>query len=137
MWSKLSLDYLSKTLNTTNNQISVGFNLLQKPLLNLLFVYKTLIPYKNRLLLYDYLQSMIKKKYILKTLGKLLLHLLFWNLVLLFFTYFFVAESKNFSDTMSFSLFLMPITIATTYVSIYKLIPEYLITKRYFLFGII
>jgi LytS/YehU family sensor histidine kinase len=30
----------------------------------------------------------------------------------------------------------MPITIATTYVSIYKLIPEYLITKRYFKFGI-
>jgi len=30
----------------------------------------------------------------------------------------------------------MPITIATTYVSIYKLIPEYLIQKRYFLFGL-
>ncbi|GGD96579.1 hypothetical protein GCM10011312_20120 [Planktosalinus lacus] len=30
----------------------------------------------------------------------------------------------------------MPITIATTYVSIYKLIPEYLMTKRYFLFGL-
>ncbi len=28
----------------------------------------------------------------------------------------------------------MPITIAITYVSIYKLIPDYLITKRYFLF---
>ncbi len=28
----------------------------------------------------------------------------------------------------------MPITIATTYVSIYKLIPDYLITKRYALF---
>ncbi|WP_233164067.1 sensor histidine kinase [Snuella sedimenti] len=30
----------------------------------------------------------------------------------------------------------MPITIATTYVSIYKLIPDYLIKKRYFLFGL-
>ena len=30
----------------------------------------------------------------------------------------------------------MPITIATTYVSIYKLIPDYLITKRYWLFGL-
>ncbi len=79
---------------------------------------------------------MIKKKYILKMLGKLFLHLLFWCLVLLFFTYFFGAESSNFNDTLSFSLFLMPITIATTYVSIYKIIPEYLITKRYLLFGL-
>jgi LytS/YehU family sensor histidine kinase len=30
----------------------------------------------------------------------------------------------------------MPITIATTYVSIYKLIPEYLITKRYLRFSV-
>jgi LytS/YehU family sensor histidine kinase len=30
----------------------------------------------------------------------------------------------------------MPITIATTYVFIYKIIPEYLITKRYFLFSL-
>ncbi|WP_034040133.1 sensor histidine kinase [Wocania ichthyoenteri] len=79
---------------------------------------------------------MIKNKYILKLLCKLLLHSIFWLAVLLFFTYFFGAESKNFKDTLSFSLFLMPITIATTYVSIYKLIPEYLITKRYLLFGL-
>ena len=62
------------------------------------------------------------------------MHLIFWCLVLLFFAYFFGAESQNFNDTFLFSLFLMPITIATTYVSIYKLIPDYLITKRYFLF---
>ncbi|GGG44772.1 hypothetical protein GCM10010976_15490 [Bizionia arctica] len=30
----------------------------------------------------------------------------------------------------------MPITITTTYVSIYKLIPDYLVTKRYWLFGL-
>lgn len=35
-----------------------------------------------------------------------------------------------------FSMFLMPTTIATTYVSIYKLIPEYLLTKRYVRFGV-
>lgn len=62
------------------------------------------------------------------------MHLVFWALVLLFFTYFFGAESSNFNDTLLFSIFLMPITIATTYVSIYKLIPDYLIPKRYFLF---
>lgn len=79
---------------------------------------------------------MIRKEYIIKQLGKLILHFVFWFSVLFFFTYFFGAESKNFNNTLSFSLFLMPITIATTYLSIYKLIPDYLITKRYFLFGL-
>ena len=79
---------------------------------------------------------MVKRTVILKKIGHLALHLLFWCVVLLFFTYFFGAGSKNFKDTLLFSLFLMPITIATTYVSIYKLIPEYLITKRYVRFVI-
>ncbi|WNH10900.1 sensor histidine kinase [Thalassobellus suaedae] len=77
---------------------------------------------------------MLKNNFILKKIGQLILHVLFWCVVLFFFTYFFGAENQNYSDTLSFSLFLMPITIATTYVSIYKLIPDYLITKRYFLF---
>ena len=79
---------------------------------------------------------MFTKAFILKGLGRALLHVIFWCGVLLFFTYFFGAGSKSFNDTLAFSLFLMPITIATTYVSIYKLIPDYLITKRYFIFGI-
>jgi len=76
------------------------------------------------------------KVFILKGLGRALLHIIFWCGVLLFFTYFFGVGSKKFNDTLAFSLFLMPITIATTYVSIYKLIPDYLITKRYILFGL-
>ena len=79
---------------------------------------------------------MVTKVFILKGLGRALLHIIFWCGVLLFFTYFFGVGSKNFNDTLAFSLFLMPITIATTYVSIYKLIPDYLITKRYILFGL-
>ncbi len=75
-------------------------------------------------------------KFIGKKLGQLLLHIVFWCGVLLFYTYFFGVDSSDFNYVLSFSLFLMPITIATTYVSIYKLIPEYLITKRYFLFGL-
>lgn len=79
---------------------------------------------------------MYRKKFVLKKIGQLLLHLLFWVGVLLFFTYFFRGNSANFNDTLKFSFFLMPITIATTYVSIYKLIPEYLIPKRYWRFGL-
>ena len=48
--------------------------------------------------------------------------------------YFFGVGSENFNYVLSFSLFLMPITIITTYVSIYKLIPDYLVKKRYVLF---
>ena len=79
---------------------------------------------------------MLDRTFIIRKLGHLLLHLLFWCAVLLFFTYFFGAGSKNYHDTLLFSLFLMPITIATTYVSIYKLIPDYLVAKRYWLFGL-
>ncbi|WP_178985181.1 sensor histidine kinase [Winogradskyella helgolandensis] len=77
---------------------------------------------------------MPQKEFILEKIGQGLLHVLFWCAVLLFYTYFFGVGSNSFNDTLIFSLFLMPITIATTYVSIYKLIPDYLITKRYWLF---
>ena len=74
------------------------------------------------------------KNFFLCKMGQILLHVVFWGGVLLFYTYFFGFGSVDFSYVFYFSLFLMPITIATTYVSIYKLIPEYLITKRYFKF---
>lgn len=77
---------------------------------------------------------MFSRKTILKILARVFLHVLFWCAVLLFFTYFFGVGSDNFQKTLMFSLFLMPITIATTYVSIYKLIPDYLVTKRYWRF---
>ncbi|WP_189362621.1 sensor histidine kinase [Algibacter mikhailovii] len=71
------------------------------------------------------------KKLILNKIGQILLHTLFWCAVLLFYTYFFGFDSSDFNYVFSFSLFLMPITIATTYVAIYNLIPIYLIKKRY------
>lgn len=76
------------------------------------------------------------KTFILHKIGQLILHAIFWSAVLFSYTYFFGFDSTDFSYVLSFSLFLMPITIATTYVSIYKLIPDYLITKRYFLFAL-
>lgn len=79
---------------------------------------------------------MFTRKNLLRTFVRVFSHALFWCAVLLFFTYFFGSGSDNFDDTFMFSVFLMPITIATTYVSIYKLIPDYLITKRYWLFGL-
>lgn len=77
---------------------------------------------------------MLKKEFIFKKIGQGLLHVIFWCAVLLFFTYFFGIGSNNFDDTLVYSLFLMPITISLTYVCIYALIPNYLITKRYYHF---
>ncbi|MEL0650153.1 histidine kinase [Algibacter sp. TI.3.09] len=75
-------------------------------------------------------------KIILNKIGQVLLHAIFWCGALLFYTYFFGFNSADFNYVLSFSLFLMPITIATTYVSIYKLIPDYFVKKRYALFGL-
>jgi two-component system, LytTR family, sensor kinase len=79
---------------------------------------------------------MPKSYSIFKKIIRIALHTLFWCGVLLFYIYFFGTESNNFTYVFSFSLFLMPITIAATYVSIYVLIPEYLIKKKYFLFAL-
>ena len=79
---------------------------------------------------------MFTKKVVLRKITQVFLHIIFWCGVLLFFTYFFGFENNDDNYILNFSLFLMPITIATTYVSIYKLIPDYLIKKKYFLFGL-
>ena len=68
-------------------------------------------------------------------LGKrFLLHSLFWLVVLLFFTFFFGFEDADFKTVVTFSAFFLPVTIGTTYVFIYRLIPKYLIPKRYLTF---
>ena len=67
---------------------------------------------------------------------QLLIHTAFWSAVLIFYSYFFSIGNTSFENAFSFSLFLMPTTIATTYVSVYKLIPDYLITKQYLRFAI-
>ncbi|MDO1500910.1 histidine kinase [Winogradskyella maritima] len=72
----------------------------------------------------------------IKHLKRIGLHLLLWLSVLAFFVLVFDADNTVDSDVFYFSLFLMPVTIGTTYVCIYKLIPDYLITKRYFLFSL-
>ncbi|SFZ94537.1 hypothetical protein SAMN05428642_104236 [Flaviramulus basaltis] len=79
---------------------------------------------------------MLSKKFIINKIGHAFLHVIFWLGVLLFYTYLFGADSKTFNDTFIFAFFLMPVTIAVSYVSIYKLIPNYLIKKQYALFAL-
>ena len=82
------------------------------------------------------MHQIFSKKHLLKKIGQLLLHGLFWCAVLFFFRHFFGFESNDSNFIWNYSLFLMPVTIATTYVSIYKLIPDYLVTKQYIRFGV-
>ncbi len=77
---------------------------------------------------------MISQQLIFRKIAQVLLHCIFWIGVLLFYSYFFETNTSNRKDTFHFALFLMPITIATTYVATHKLIPDYLITKRYWRF---
>ena len=77
---------------------------------------------------------MFGKKHMITFTSRVLMHMAFWVGVLLFYLYFFGVGSKNFNYVLSFSLFLMPITMITTYVSIYKLIPDFLVTKQYIRF---
>lgn len=72
-----------------------------------------------------------KKHIILKLIARIALHILFWLIVLLFFTYFFGFGSDIEGFGFSFALFVLPITIAITYVSIYNLIPNFLLKKHY------
>lgn len=79
---------------------------------------------------------MLSKSFILKKIKRVLLHLFFWLLVLLFYTYVFDVDNKIYSNVFYFSLFLLPSVMGTTYFTIYTLIPNYLITQRYFLFAL-
>lgn len=72
-----------------------------------------------------------KTHIVLKLIARIATHMVFWTAVLLFFTYFFGYGSDIEGFGLSFALFLLPITIAITYVSIYNLIPNFLLKKRY------
>lgn len=77
---------------------------------------------------------MISKDTILKKLAAILLHSIFWTVVLFGYTYFFGYNTEDINYVFSFSLFLMPVTIGTTYTVTDILIPQYLIKERYALF---
>ncbi len=64
------------------------------------------------------------------------LHLLFWTSVWFFYVYFFSYNSTDANFVTWFSTFLIPVTMVTTYFVVYFLIPNYLLVKKYFLFGL-
>lgn len=61
-------------------------------------------------------------------------HAIFWLGVFVFFTFFFEESTGLIPNPNSFSVFLMPVTIGTTYIVNYFLIPRYLLPKKYLKF---
>ena len=57
-------------------------------------------------------------------------HILFWVLVLIYYTFFFGHQQGYYFITFKFVVLLMPITIVTTYFFNYFLIPKYLLKNR-------
>ncbi|MFK7848093.1 MAG: sensor histidine kinase [Rhodothermales bacterium] len=61
-------------------------------------------------------------------------HVVFWLVVLSFYTLYFGFRQVNYNQSLVFIGLLLPITIITTYFLLYWLIPKYLLNQRYFLF---
>jgi two-component system LytT family sensor kinase len=70
-------------------------------------------------------------KSVLKILKRIPLHLIFWFGVLFFFSSFFSVGSKNENFIFWFSTILSIITIASSYVFVYYLIPDLLIARKH------
>ncbi len=67
---------------------------------------------------------------IFKNLTKVVIHILFWVVVYFFYTYFLGYGSTNTEYVNLYSLFLMPITIVTSYFFFFYLIPKYLLKNK-------
>ena len=72
-----------------------------------------------------------------KTRFRILWHILFWLVVLVYYTAFFGHQNGYYWLTFKFISLLLPITIATTYVFNYYLIPKYLLENRFWLFALL
>ncbi len=66
----------------------------------------------------------------------LIFHFLWWVAVWFFFAYFFSYNSTDTTYIAWFSSLLLPLTMAVTYFFVFFLIPKYLLTKKYLLFGL-
>ena len=71
---------------------------------------------------------------ILKSATAILIHFLFWIGVYFFYTYFLGYGSTNTGYVNRYVLFLMPVTVITSYVFYFYLIPEYLLKNKRGLF---
>jgi len=65
-----------------------------------------------------------------KSKFRILWHILFWLLVLIYYTLFFGHQGGYYWLTFRFVVFMLPIAIGTTYLFNYYLIPRFLLKKK-------
>lgn len=73
---------------------------------------------------------------ILKKKQRLALHLLFWAIVVGFYTLFFGHQRQNYWETLAFACLMLPITSATSYFLMYVLLPRFLFAREYLKFAL-
>ena len=64
-------------------------------------------------------------------LGRISQHVLFWVFVILFYTFVYGRMTGNYYATFVHLMFTFPIYLATTYFTIYYVIPKFLFKKNY------
>ena len=62
---------------------------------------------------------------------RILEHIIFWCASLLLFTFIYGRISNNFYGAFIFQLFTLPVYLLATYLTLYLIIPKYLLTKKY------
>ncbi|MEE4116317.1 MAG: sensor histidine kinase [Marinilabiliaceae bacterium] len=72
----------------------------------------------------------------LNRIKQVLLHTIFWIVVWLFYKYFLGYNSASKVYVNWFSALLLPLTMISTYIMVYGLIPRYLLKKDYSLFAL-
>lgn len=80
--------------------------------------------------------SNIVEMNLLQKIKLILFHAFFWVGVWFFFFYFFSYNSDKVDYALWFSSGLLPLTMAITYFVNYRLVPKYLLSKRYFKFAL-
>ena len=72
----------------------------------------------------------------LNRIKQVLLHTIFWIVVWLFYKYFLGYNSASKAYVNWFSALLVPLTMISTYIMVYLLIPAYLLKKEYWQFAL-
>ncbi len=76
----------------------------------------------------------MKPHIILKAFATIIIHLCFWMIIYFFYTYFLGYGSTDTLYINRYAAFLMPVTLATSYVFYFLLIPKYLLKNKRSLF---
>lgn len=67
---------------------------------------------------------------------RILLHAAYWLAALVFFALYYGQKPGDFTQNLVYAALLLPVTIGTTYVILYRLIPRYLFRRHYARFAL-